>query len=243
MLALLLALVQGAYEPFPPTPFDRVIPITIDEQGSVLAGHGRAERLTYRSEFAGTLHLWTKSAGELDLFLRVETPSGDLVQEDDQSGGGKTPYLELEVGQGRELVIFVAVAMGEGLGSLELCAIAAPETEETRAGAEAAKLAIEEVKRLRDAGDLDAARQRSQRAIDACLAVAAGRSSELVASRLRSLGVETSALSILRPAETAWSNALRHRLRTLPEEHPYLQAARTNLAGTIRALGDLQGAR
>ncbi|MFN0009169.1 MAG: CHAT domain-containing protein [Planctomycetota bacterium] len=243
MLALVLALSQQTFEPFPPTPFDRVIPITIDEQDSELAGHGRGERATYKAEFEGTLHLWTKSEGELDPFLRIETPDGELVAEDGDSGGGKTPYLKLEVEPGRELMVIVAVAQGEVLGRFDLCAIAAPETGETRAVAEEAGLAIAEVIRLRDAGDLEAGRERAQRALDLLLAVPGGSSSELLASSTWELGYETYGLSILRPAQSAWRHVLQHRLRTLPEEHENLQRARGNMAVTIAALGDLQGAR
>ncbi|MBM4016009.1 MAG: hypothetical protein FJ293_13730 [Planctomycetes bacterium] len=91
MLALLLALAPQTFEPFPPTPFDRVMPIDIDATDTPLEGHGRGEPLDLSVKFSGTLHLWPKGAGELDLFLRVETPDGDLLGEDDDSGGGKTP--------------------------------------------------------------------------------------------------------------------------------------------------------
>jgi tetratricopeptide (TPR) repeat protein len=44
-------------------------------------------------------------------------------------------------------------------------------------------------------------------------------------------------------AEIAWSRVVEVRLSVLPEGHPNLQAARGNLAMTIRLLGDLPRAR
>jgi len=242
-LALLLALVPQGYEAFPPTPFDRVIPLVIDEQDPVLAGHGRAERVTYKAEFSGTLHLWTKSAGELDLFLRVETPSGALVKEDDDSGGGKTPYVRLEVQAGRELVVVTAVAQGEGQGASELCAIAAPETAETRTAAAAVEAALGEIKRLGKAGDLDAARTCAQQSLRDCLAVPGARSSELMSAKAWDLGFETDALGELQLTLAAWEPVLTQRRRTLPGAHPDLQAVRFNVALTLASLGDHERGR
>jgi CHAT domain-containing protein/tetratricopeptide (TPR) repeat protein len=44
-------------------------------------------------------------------------------------------------------------------------------------------------------------------------------------------------------ARTAWQVLLAHRVATLPDQHPDLQAVRANLAVVVRELGDLRGAR
>jgi len=242
-LALLFSLAPQQLAPFPATPFDRVIPITIDEHDVLLSDHGHAKRSTYKAGFSGTLHLWTRSAADLDLLLRVETPQGDLVTTDDNSGGGKTPYAVLDVESGRELVIVVAVAGKEGLGSLELCALAAPETEQTRAASEMATVAIADVTRMRESGRAGDGRKLAQETLKACRTVPAGPSSELLAARMWDLGYETNRLSVLQLSEAAFRHTLSHRLRTLPEEHADLQRARLNLAVVLEALGDVRQAR
>ncbi len=243
VLASFVAYAFQDLEPAAPSPFDRVVPLVIDAQDVLLAGHGRAERVVYTTEFSGTLHIWTQGMGELDLCLRIETPGGELVREDDNSGGEKTPYAKLTVERGRELVAIVAVADGDSLGAFELCVIAAPESEPTLAASEAATLAIVEVQRLRDIGDLDGARELAVQSLETLNALPESAASELIDARNAEFGRLAHGLAILRPASVAFGRVHRHRARTRPDDHPDLQWIRTNLGATLSQLGDFRSAR
>ena len=132
MLALLLSL--AAQDLDPPTPYDRVIEMEITAEDSVLIeGKGPTKVVEHEIEFEGTLHVWASS--ELDLSLRVDDANEwETLDADDDSGGGTTPYLALEVNEGTRLLVLVAAGSGAS-GSLTLHLMAAPETEATRTAA------------------------------------------------------------------------------------------------------------
>ena len=260
MLALLLTALQG-FEPAPPTQFDQVVTLEIDADDPVLEAHGRFEQMEYVSEFSGTLHVWTMVGDGSDLFLRVEGEDGRLLGEDDNSGGGKTPYLKLEVEPGRRLLLCVASSKepgGDSAGEASLGAemhvvephlfvglhlIAAPETEASCSAAEWARSELAEVKRLREAKDLDAVRERAAPLVAELLGVAGSEASERIAACAWELGAECYRVGLLEPAQRAVRRVGSHRARTLPDPHPDLQAVRLNLGAIIKALGDLPGAR
>jgi CHAT domain-containing protein/tetratricopeptide (TPR) repeat protein len=243
MLAALLLLALQDSSAAPPRPFDRVVPLEIVPSDPVLEGHGPSKRVEHTIEFSGTLHVWTKGAGKLDTFLRVEDESGKLLDEDDDSGGKPTPYVKLEVEPGMKLVIAVAASKPGGTGKVELHLLAAPETDATRAEAKRAKQELIEVKKLLKAKNLTAARPRAEALVEHLVGVEGGTESELVADQAWLTGWVTRSLTLLHSTEGAWRLTLSHCTRTLPDDHPDLQSARINLAGTIKPLGDLLGAR
>ncbi len=260
MLALLALLLPQDFAPYPPTPFDEVIPLEFDASDDLLEGHGRCERIECVAEFSGTLHVWTSvsardgaasgggvgataaDAGPFDLFLRIEDAKGDLVAENDD-GGGKTPYVKLEVESGRQFTVLTAVARGEAVSRAELHLIAAPETEATLAAAKDAERSIAEVKRLREASQFEDARALAVATLERLRSISGAERSWWVTVRLWWLGDETYRLSLLAPTRDALDRVLSFLSRTLPNDHPDLQIARMHLARALAGLGDLPGAR
>ena len=109
----------------------------------MVEGRGPAQVVEYAVEFEGTLHVWTSS--ELDLYLRIDDiASMEVLGEDDDSGGGDTPYLRLDVNRGDRLAVFVSGPVGR-VGGLLLHLIAAPETGLTREVGAAAPQGVEAV--------------------------------------------------------------------------------------------------
>ena len=227
--------------PIPPTPHDRelVLELTADDP-QMIEGRGPAQVVEVVAEFEGTLHVWTTS--ELDLFLRVEDVSTmGLLGEDDDSGGGKTPYLRLDVNAGDRLAVFLASAPEE-TGALTLHLVAAPETAETRVAAASVRRVLDEFARLRAEGDLEGAPALLGPAIQRLGAVAGAETSQAIADALWDIGVAAHHVGSAVERHEAWVRARGHRERTLPEDHSELLRARSNLVVSLYGMGDLAGA-
>ena len=226
----------------PSSPFDQVVALELtaaDE--SLVEGRGPARLVEYEVEFEGTLHVWTRS--ELDLFLRVEdAQDGELLGEDDDSGGGSTPYLRFEVSSGDVLAV-VACGPPSATGELSLHLVAAPVTAATRAATAAMRQARSEASRLRDEGDQEAARASYRAALEPARSTAGAEHSEAIADALWEIGYEAYFVGGIDTSLTAWSSTLAQRERTLPPDHVELLAVRTNLAVAMEAQGDIPGAR
>lgn len=164
LLATLPFLFAQDSEPIPPTPYDRVIEleITADDEPAI-EGHGPTAFAEYEVQFDGTLHIWTTS--ELDLFLQVDDAAeARPIASDDDSGGGTTPYLELEVGKGDWLVVLVAGDPG-ATGPLALHLIATPASEAGRKAEIAAQDALAGSTRHVSEGRLTEAREVMAKAL------------------------------------------------------------------------------
>jgi hypothetical protein len=230
-------------EPIPPSPFDEVhtLELTGDDP-PLIDGRGPTAIVELEVEFSGTLHLWTRS--ELDLFLRVEDTSDESVLgEDDDSGGGDVPYVALPVERGAYLAIFIASASADALGPFELHAVAAPKTAATLAAAQAGAEALAEARRMHAAGDTAAARERIAELVKELSSIPDGLTSHAIVQVLWDLGYIARECGDLGAAQAAWSRVRESRERTLPADHPGLLLARQNLAVTMKAQGDLSGAR
>ncbi|MFT5049214.1 MAG: hypothetical protein ACI8QZ_000604 [Chlamydiales bacterium] len=237
-----LALAQDL-EPVPPSPYDQVIELEITaEDEPAIEGHGPTVFAEYEVDFDGTLHVWTTS--ELDLFLQVDDAAeARTLASDDNSGGGTTPYVSLDVKRGAYLAILVA-GDPESTGSLSLHLAAAPETEATRAAAAAGRDAIGEARRLLREGDQTSARDLVESVLAEIVDTAEAATSEAIHDALFDIGaLAYNEVMSLRGSRDAWERAARHRMRSLPEDHPELIAARGNLANSMQAMGDLSGAR
>jgi hypothetical protein len=100
-----------------------------------------------------------------------------------------------------------------------------------------------EAEALTKTGDLQAARKKCKAAL--AIARLAGATGERIAAlhkELWSLGCAADDAEDPYVASAAWEAVYRHRVATLPDEHPDLQDARQNLAITKMQLGDLSGA-
>ncbi|MCA8943089.1 MAG: CHAT domain-containing protein [Planctomycetes bacterium] len=117
------------------------------------------------------------------------------------------------------------------------------ETDDPAVAAQRIDELVAEAKALTGKGDMEAARAACQRALaSARLDSASDAWLAVVAESLWRLGYAAHRCSDLHAAHDAWEAAVRHRAKTLPDEHPDLQRARLNVAVTKRALGDLAGA-
>jgi CHAT domain-containing protein/tetratricopeptide (TPR) repeat protein len=239
---LLISPQEVELEPAPPTPYDQVIELEITANDpELIGGRGATAVVEYEVGFEGTLHVWTRS--EFDLFLQVDDVlAGRPLGSDDDSGGGTTPYVRLEVREGNRLAVLVAGHPGV-VGALNLHLIAAPESDITRAAARATDEALEEVARLKAAGKLGAARELLDRSLGALHAAMGAESSALVTDASWDLAVTAYALDSPQSARSGWSWALNHRIRTMPRDHPDLQVARVDVAITLEDMGDFVGAR
>jgi len=237
---LALAFAQEA-APVPGTPFDRVMELEISGSDEpAIEGHGPAVFAEYEVEFDGTLHIWATS--ELDLFLRIDDASeARPLASDDDSGGGTTPYLQLEVEQGDWLMVLVA-GDPDATGPLTLHLIATPETDAGRMAEAAAQQALSESARLVREGRQPQAREVMARALAEVMDAAGPDHPELLSARA-SLANSMSKMGDLAGARALRESVLAAYERTLPEDHPSLVSARGNLAASMADLGDLAGAR
>ena len=227
--------------PVPPSPYDRVVPVVLDADDPSLEGHGPAEWVEYEVEFSGVLTIWTTS--ELDTFLRVEEEAGETVGEDEDSGGGTTPFLLLEVTAGTTLQVAVAGSGEDSTGAVSLHLLASPETEETRATARRASEALAEAKERIAAGAFEEAKELLAQTVDELLEPEGARWSLDLATVAWNLGYTANELGDPRRAHRVWSHAWAHQARVLPPDHSDQHPVREVLALTRLSLGDPNGAR
>jgi CHAT domain-containing protein len=241
LAALVLAPPQDV-EPAPPSPFDRVIELELTaDDPALIDGRGPTAIAEYPVEFEGTLHVWTRS--ELDLFLQIDNLlDASSLALDDDSGGGTTPYVPLEVQKGDQLAILVAGDYGV-TGSLTLHLIAAPETEVTRAATATVKGALLEGARLVIQGDRSGARELAAAAATEVASTAGARDSRLLTDSCHALALSMHRTGDIAAARVLYEEVLAVYERTLPEDHVNLVRVRNNLAASMNEMGDLAGAR
>ncbi|MFO0984484.1 MAG: tetratricopeptide repeat protein [Planctomycetota bacterium] len=219
-----------------------VATIELGKDAPVLEGIGLSREITYECHFEGTLYLSVMVDGGVDPYLRVEDQEGNLIAQDDDSGGGKHAFVKLEVKGGETLVIRVAVK-GSMPAKVQFKLFEAAESERTRAAAKDGQHALAEALGLRKAGQLDEGRKCLAEAVARLREMKGHELSTLVADMLWDIGVEARELGDLCVARDAWGATHSHYEMALPDDHRQLQRARGNLAMTMRHLGDLPGAR
>ena len=238
LLTLLLCLIAAtqADERFRPSPFDREIALELTADEPL--------RFDYISEFEGYLHVWTRSG--LDLALRIEEPGVDrLPAKDDNSGGGTTPYLQLNVKVGDRFAVFIAGAedADRAVGGLTLHLIAAPETQATHEAATAGKEALRLAHILLKQGDLKQAREVLEPVFSMFQETVGAEYSQRIADSLLDLGTSARNAGMASAFRKALTLVAAHDTRTLPADHPIRLSTRQNLAVSMWAMGDLAGAR
>ncbi len=207
-----------------------------------LALSAEARSLRFESAFAGTLHVWATSS-ECHPVLHLEDENGKQLAEDDNSGGNNAACIAFEVERGRKLRIRVASAKRGESGKGLVCAQASPETEVTRAAAQAAHAQVSEIKRLQKEQQFEPARALLEQTLRALLSTEGAGTSDGVAAAAIELGQTAEALSALEQQRRAWTFVLDQGLRTLPPDSPGLQTVRGNLANALGESGELQQAR
>jgi len=241
LLASLPFLLAQDSEPIPPTPFDRVIELEITAADEpAIEGHGPTGFAEYEVQFDGTLHIWATS--ELDLFLQIDDAAeARTLASDDNSGGGTTPYVSLDVERGDWLVVFVA-GDPSATGLLALHLIASPETEAGRVAEAAAQQALRESARLVRQGLQAQASEVMARSLAEVMGTPGPGHPDLLDAR-GDLGISMYRVGDLAGAHALFESVLAARERILPADHPALLAARANLAISMSDMGDLAGAR
>ena len=213
----------------------------LDADDQLLEGHGPAEWIEYEVEFSGVLTIWTTS--ELDTFLRVEEESGETLGEDEDSGGGTTPFLLLEVTSGTTLQVAVAASGEDSTGAVSLHLLASPETEETRAAARRASKELAEANERLTAGASEEVMEHLARTVDELLEPQGARWSLAVTTVAWNLSHTANEQGALRLAHRAWSITWAYQERVLPPDHPDMIVVREFLALGKLNVGDLSGAR
>ncbi|MBK7878154.1 MAG: CHAT domain-containing protein [Planctomycetes bacterium] len=245
MRVLLLALALQVSDPPPTARQETVVPLQIDADDSILDGRGRCESFEHVCETSGALHVWTRVEDDTDLFLRVDAADGTRVGEDDDSGGGRTPYLKLGVERGQRLRVRAAVAKPETGAALEprrlrLHLVLVPETDATRAASTRLERGYLQVVALRSTKDLDAARARLGGVVQEAATLPVG---ELSREPLQGLFKEARTLGMVEAECAAGRILLAHVERTRPPEHEELQSVRRELARALLAAGASAEAR
>jgi CHAT domain-containing protein len=231
-LILVFALApQGQLEALPGDPLHRVTELEVGGPDAAIAD--------YVADFEGTLSVWASSE-TFDPRLWVQA-EGRPSLEDEDSGGGTTAWLELEVRPGATLSIEVVADEGAS-GWAELHLVGAPETAATRAAADEAMAELKAIEALRRTGDIEEARARAGSLVEGLLGVEGASASALLGDGLWQAGYATNGLALLEATHAAWTGTLAVRERYLPPDHSELLGAMGNLAAMRKALGDLDGA-
>ncbi len=211
-----------------------------------LPGKGPSKALLCEITPSGplTTAFFFAESSSLDLFLRVEdAQTGKLLAEDDNSGGGKTPFLQIELREPRRLRVIVASTLPDQAGVAIANLRLAHETKETLSAPEIAKSALADADSRSASGDHDGARKFVRDAVQHLLDIDGATTSHKLPDALWSLGLRAHGLGEFHTAQDAQAATLASRSRTLPDNHPDQQRARLNLASTIGTLGDLNSAK
>lgn len=185
---------------------NHVAVIELDEDSPVLAGIGLSREITYEAHFEGTLYLSVMADAGVDPFLRVEDQEGKVIAQDDDLGGGKHAFVKLDVKGGETFVIRMAVK-GITPALVRFKLFEAEEAEATRGAAKDGGSALGDVARLRQAGELEEARERLKAAVAALLAVPGAEGSDAIERVLADAGFEAqNRLGAVGVAEDSWGS-------------------------------------
>ena len=202
--------------------------------------------IEYESDFTGTLYVSASTLvvdGTADPWVRLVDLDATTLAEDDDSGGGNAALVEYEIEGGEYLEIHVGVHDGEAPALVGFKVLEGSETEQTDALATALSEARATAREALNAGDHEGARAIVRAAVDGWIADASVNSSAAVAHAARSLGRVADDAHDSGVAARLWAAWMRFEERAHPAEHADLQAARGNLALTMKQQGDLLGVR
>lgn len=84
-------------------------PLEVEVRSSdkLLRGHGPSRTIPYEARGQGKVYVYGLSQ-DLDLWIGVEDAEGKRLAEDDDSGGGTIPHLEVDVAAGDLIRVVVA---------------------------------------------------------------------------------------------------------------------------------------
>ncbi|MFT5051402.1 MAG: tetratricopeptide (TPR) repeat protein [Chlamydiales bacterium] len=225
---------------------DRVLELEIRATDPTIEGHGPSIVEQYEVGFSGTLHIWTRS--DQDLFLRAnDLQAGSLLGEDEDSGGGTTPYLMLDVQEGSTLAVTVAGKAGASGAPFELCFAAVPALESVTGAVALGQETLAAVAELRagiSATDIHSGELHVRLATDLVQVLSGSNSGmdEALAGVLGLLAVRAEQLQIPGPASAARRTLVLFHDRTRPATHADVLDSRLHLAANLFAIRDRAGA-
>ncbi len=238
----LLALVAQPQEALPERAEGEPWILELEESDPLLPGRGAMRRVSWRT--AGMSRLYISAVSEdLDPYLRVEAADGALLGQDEDGGGADAAFLELWLADPTELAITAAAESPGQLGAVRLLLVEAAETEASLAAEREAVAGLEEVRGLRAARDWEGARRRVRELAAAIQQVEGWSDSPGLVRALHFLGVQAQELGDLECGAETFEAVRAFRERTLPRDHPGLQAARLNAAAILFSRGEFARAR
>lgn len=207
-----------------------------------LDGHGPSHTIEWTAAFLGDLSLWVEAQG-LDPFLRVEAKDGRTLVEDDDSGGGVTPWALIAVEPGTRLTIRVAAQLPSGPEVVALVARTAPSTPETLAACARAEERCDQIGVLVEQGRRLEATASAEALVEELNSVPHGSKCRRINDALWEVGQVARRALTLSAASRAYARVYAHFVETLPEGHSDIRLARTNLGAILFELGELEAAR
>ncbi len=160
---------------------------TIAPDAATLGEHGPSTSFELTSAYFGTLSVWAE-ADHADLYMRLEDEHGALLAEDDDTGGGTTPWIRHTTPAGVRFTLRVSVKNANAPTALRLEVRELEETDATRRAYENASSGLEETRVSQASGDHVGARERLTAVADALLADAAIRGSVSFHKALMQIG-------------------------------------------------------
>lgn len=237
LIALLALLAPVELEGFP---LDVMSTIELNNKCEDVEGFGKVVWVDYHADFDGKLHLWTRST--FDLMLVVEDVSGNVLFEDDNSGGELTPFLQFEVRTGNHFRIGVVAREPKARGWAQLKQMAFVETFETVKGVAAVDLELQEVSDLIRQGKLESARAQVVEIYNSIVSIRGHRTSgdaALTMFRLITFALNCEATQVVADATEYLRVGTE---RTHPPDHAALTKLRAREAIARKAAGDVAGA-
>ncbi len=247
ILTSVLGAQDGASSMFPPTLTpDTTITLALASSDPSLPGRGLSKALLCEITPSGplTTALFWAESGSLDLFLRVEdAQTGRLLVEDDNSGGGKSPFAQIETREPCRLRVIVASTLPDQSGGAIANLRLAHETHETLTAPDIANSSIADADSRSAAGDHDGARMLVRDAVQRLIRIDGAATSHKLPEALWSLALKAEQLGDIDSSKALQEKVLEARSRALPDGHLDLQAVRLRLAITLKILGDFYSAR
>lgn len=195
----------------------------------------------YSAKGTGKVYVHALSK-DFDLSLRVEDADGEAIVEDDNSGGGTTPFVVVDVKEGQSIRITVTSGKETALernsnpkgARATLKLFLARETEEALAAERRAELDVKRAERFEKDGDWEEARSVLRGAIDDLLATVGA---------VESSAVDQATLLLVQLGDYPQARELQEAVleflsRALSPEHPDIQFAKRDLANILSAEGD-----
>ena len=185
----------------------------------------------------GGLHIWVLSS-DFDPVVRVVDADGEVIDEDEDSGGDGVPFLMHVVSSDAPVRIEVASQEPGGTGSAVLHIVHYYELAEVVQGMTARQTQVLGIMMKHRAGDSMGARALARTAFDDVLSIPGARSSLTISNYLHELASVAFNIGAFELAAEAVRIALACNERVLPPSHTKLVRAKGQAASLLAQVGD-----